>query len=157
MKVQHSLLAIMLTCSMLVSCNQNEPNQEEMKQTAQELATFLSDNYQVGDSVFFETETGETEGFVVQVSEFFPMQISNEPDFGEEYKNQQRKDQELKDKVFGYEALTYEEFIKLMQISVNKFRQSFGAYDRDLEVVFREKTKQTVKKKKESEKTNNEK
>ena len=86
MKVQHSLLAIMLTCSMLVSCNQNEPNQEEMKQTAQELATFLSDNYQEGDSVFFVTETGETEGFVVQVSEFFPMQISNEPDFGEEYK-----------------------------------------------------------------------
>ena len=86
MKVQHSLLAIMLTCSMLVSCNQNEPNQEEMKQTAQELATFLSDNYQVGDSVFFETETGETEGFVVQVSEFFPMQISNEPDFGEDVK-----------------------------------------------------------------------
>ena len=86
MKVQHSLLAIMLTCSMLVSCNQNEPNQEEMKQTAQELATFLSDNYQVGDSVFFETATGETEGFVVQVSEFFPMQISNEPDFGEDVK-----------------------------------------------------------------------
>lgn len=80
-----------------------------------------------------------------------------EMDFGEEYKNQQRKDQELKDKVFGYEALTYEEFIRLMQISVNKFRQSFGAYDRDLEVVFREKAKQTVKKKKESEKTNNEK
>lgn len=80
-----------------------------------------------------------------------------EIDFGEEYKNQQRKDQELKDKVFGYEALTYEEFIKLMQISVNKFRQSFGAYDRDLEVVFREKAKQTVKKKKESEKINNEK
>ena len=80
-----------------------------------------------------------------------------EMDFGEEYKNQQRKDQELKDKVFGYEALTYEEFIRLMQISVNKFRQSFGAYDRDLEVVFREKAKQTVKKKKESEKINNEK
>ena len=80
-----------------------------------------------------------------------------EMDFGEEYKNQQRKDQELKDKVFGYEALTYEEFIRLMQISVNKFRQSFGVYDRDLEVVFREKAKQTVKKKKESEKTNNEK
>lgn len=80
-----------------------------------------------------------------------------EMDFGEEYKNQQRKDQELKDKVFGYEALTYEEFIRLMQISVNKFRQSFGAYDRNLEVVFREKAKQTVKKKKESEKINNEK
>ena len=87
MKVQHSLLAIMLTCSMLVSCNQNEPNQEEMKQTAQELATFLSDNYQVGDSVFFETETGETEGFVVLGNEFTPLLISNEPeDFGEDVK-----------------------------------------------------------------------
>ena len=86
MKVQHSLLAIMLTCSMLVSCNLNEPTPEELKKKALELATYLSDNYQVGDSVFFETETGETEGFVVQVSEFFPMQISNEPDFGEEYK-----------------------------------------------------------------------
>ena len=87
MKVQHSLLAIMLTCSMLVSCNLNEPTPEELKKKALELATYLSDNYQVGDSVFFETETGETEGFVVQVSEFFPMQISNEPeDFGEDVK-----------------------------------------------------------------------
>ena len=75
----------------------------------------------------------------------------------EEYKTQKRKDQELMEKTFGYEALTYEEFIRLMQISVNKFRQSFGAYDRDLEVVFREKTKQTVKRKKESENTKNEK
>lgn len=85
MKAIHLIFSIMLMCYMLVSCNQNEPNQEEMKQTAQELATFLSDNYQEGDSVFFVTETGETEGFVVQVSEFFPMQISNEPDFGDEY------------------------------------------------------------------------
>ena len=86
MKAINSLFSIMLMCCVLVSCNQNEPNQEEMKQTAQELATFLSDNYQEGDSVFFVTETGETEGFVVQVSEFFPMQISNEPDYGEEFK-----------------------------------------------------------------------
>ena len=86
MKAIHLIFSIMLMCCMLVSCNQNEPNQEEMKQTAQELATFLSDNYQEGDSVFFVTETGETEGFVVQVSEFFPMQISNEPDFGEDVK-----------------------------------------------------------------------
>lgn len=85
MKAIHLIFSIMLMCCMLVSCNQNEPNQEEMKQTAHELATFLSDNYQEGDSVFFVTETGETEGFVVQVSEFFPMQISNEPDFGDEY------------------------------------------------------------------------
>lgn len=86
MKVQHSLLAIMLTSSMLVSCNPNEPTPEELKQKALELATYLSDNYQVGDSVFFETETGETEGFVVQGNEFIPLQISNEPDYGEDVK-----------------------------------------------------------------------
>ena len=78
------LFAVMAV--VLVSCNQNEPTPEELKQKALELATYLSDNYQVGDSVFFVTETGETEGFVVQVSEFFPMQISNEPDFGEDVK-----------------------------------------------------------------------
>ena len=87
MKVQHSLLAIMLTCSMLVSCNLNEPTPEELKKKALELATYLSDNYQVGDSVFFETETGETEGFVVLGNEFTPLLISNEPeDFGEDVK-----------------------------------------------------------------------
>lgn len=86
MKAIHLIFSIMLMCCMLVSCNQNEPNQEEMKQTAQELATFLSDNYQVGDSVFFETETGETEGFVVLGNEFTPLQISNEPDEGEDVK-----------------------------------------------------------------------
>lgn len=86
MKVQHSLLAIMLTSSMLVSCNLNEPTPEELKQKALELATYLSDNYQVGDSVFFETETGETEGFVVLGNEFTPLQISNEPDEGEDVK-----------------------------------------------------------------------
>ena len=37
MKVQHSLLAIMLTCSMLVSCNLNEPTPEELKKKALEL------------------------------------------------------------------------------------------------------------------------
>ena len=86
MKVQHSLLAIMLTCSMLVSCNLNEPTPEEFKQKALELATYLSDNYQVGDSVFFETETGETEGFVVYENDFVEHKISNEPDDGEEFK-----------------------------------------------------------------------
>ena len=50
MKAIHLIFSIMLMCCMLVSCNQNEPNQEEM------------------------------------VSEFFPMQISNEPDFGEDVK-----------------------------------------------------------------------
>ena len=77
----------MLTCSMLVSCNPNEPTPEELKQKALELATYLSDNYQVGDSVFFETETGETEGFVVQGNEFIPLLISNEPDYGEDVKS----------------------------------------------------------------------
>ena len=86
MKAIHLIFSIMLTCSMLVSCNPNEPTPEELKQKALELATYLSDNYQVGDSVFFETETGETEGFVIQGNEFIPLQISNEPDEGEDVK-----------------------------------------------------------------------
>ena len=86
MKAIHLIFSIMLTCSMLVSCNPNEPTPEELKQKALELATYLADNYQVGDSVFFETETGETEGFVVQGNEFIPLLISNEPDYGEDVK-----------------------------------------------------------------------
>ena len=86
MKAIHLIFSIMLMCCMLVSCNQNEPTTEELKQKALELATYLSDNYQVGDSVFFETETGETEGFVVLGNEFTPLQVSNEPDFGEDVK-----------------------------------------------------------------------
>lgn len=86
MKAIKSLLVILLISSMLVSCNQNEPDPEVMKQKALELATFLSDNYQVGDSVYFENETGEIEVFVVQVNEFIPKQISNEPNREEDFK-----------------------------------------------------------------------
>ena len=86
MKAIHLIFSIMLTSSMLVSCNLNEPTPEELKQKALELATYLSDNYQVGDSVIFKTETGETEGFVIQGNEFIPLQISNEPDEGEDVK-----------------------------------------------------------------------
>ena len=78
MKAFNQFFTIMLLCSVLVSCNQNEPDPEEMKQKAVELATFLSDNYSKGDSVFFVTETGKTEGFVVKASELFTKQISDE-------------------------------------------------------------------------------
>ena len=50
----------------------NEPERPktwpEKKKIAQNLATYLSDNYAEKDSVFFVRETGETEGFVVRWS-----------------------------------------------------------------------------------------
>ena len=86
MKKINSFLAIMLMCSVLASCNQNVPNQEEMKQKALELASFLTDNYSQGDSIFFKTETGNTEGFIVEQNRFDELYISSEPDRGEEFK-----------------------------------------------------------------------
>lgn len=77
MKTTKLFLGILLCCT-LFSCGGSgnrpeEPTQEEqneMKEKALELATFLTDNYSVGDSVFFTTETGEKEGFVVSQNRF---------------------------------------------------------------------------------------
>jgi hypothetical protein len=60
----------------LVSCKSKEsepeqptpPSQSPLTEKAKDVATFLTDNYAVGDSVFFRRETGETEGFVVRWS-----------------------------------------------------------------------------------------
>ena len=79
----------------------------------------------------------------------------NDDDF---FEKQKRKDNELKEKVFNYdEDLTFEEFTRLLDVTLRKFKSSFGCFGTDYEIVFRKKNKQLTKKKKESEKSKNEK
>ena len=63
-----------------------QPSQISLKEKAEEVATYLTDNYNVGDSVFFITETGETEGFIVKQNYFMEMIEIVEPEVGEEAK-----------------------------------------------------------------------
>ena len=71
MKTIKVLLALCITCCMFVACkSKNEPHQVTLKEKAEEVAAYLTDNYAVGDSVFFVTETGETEGFIVTINYF---------------------------------------------------------------------------------------
>jgi hypothetical protein len=61
----------------LISCKSEndpekpaQPSQNPLTEKAKEIATFLTDNYSIGDSVFFRRETGETEGFMVTQNHF---------------------------------------------------------------------------------------
>lgn len=81
-------------------------------------------------------------------------------DYGEDsyFQRQQKKDMELKDKIFNpNEDLTFEEFTRLLDITTRKFKSSFGCFGTDYEIVFRKKNNQLTKKKKESGKVKDEK
>ena len=66
--------------------------------------------------------------------------------------------EKLKEKTFNSEEdLTYDEFIRLIDIVRGKFINSFGCFGNDYEVVIRKKVNKPPKKKKESEKVNDEK
>ena len=60
-----SIIGCFMSCK-----SKNEPHQVTLKEKAEEVAAYLTDNYAVGDSVFFVTETGETEGFIVTINYF---------------------------------------------------------------------------------------
>ena len=67
--------------------NRNNPDVEkqQMAKRAQELATFLTDNYQKGDSVFFmhtdlATNECDKEGFIVDLCDFRELQYEAEPE-----------------------------------------------------------------------------
>lgn len=73
------------------------------------------------------------------------------------FARQIRKDNELKEKLFKDEDLTFDEFTRLLDITTQKFRDSFGCFNSDYEIVFRKKNKPQPKKKKESGKNKDEK
>ena len=69
-----------------------------------------------------------------------------------------RQREKLKEKTFNTEEdLTYDEFIRLIDIVKNKFIYSFGCFENDYEVVIRKKVNKPQKKKKESENVKDEK
>ena len=80
-KLLFLLLAASAVC--FISCNDPLPTQEELKaleEKAFELRTFLTDNYTEGDSIFFQWETGEIEGFVVKANYFYRLDESRPPE-----------------------------------------------------------------------------
>ena len=106
MKTTKVLLALCMTCCILMSCkSKSEPEQPvqiNLKEIAEEVATYLTDNCNVGDSVFFITETGETEGFIVKQNYFMEMIEIVEPEVGEE----------AKERSYGYDFSTVMESAK---------------------------------------------
>lgn len=83
MKHLNYLFLMCIMCCTLISCNDPLPTQEELKaieEQALELKTFLTDNYTEGDSIFFQRETGEIEGFVVKANYFDRLDVSIPPE-----------------------------------------------------------------------------
>ena len=72
--------------------------------------------------------------------------------------NLKKENEKLKEKTFNTEEdLTYDEFIRLIDIVKNKFINSFGCFENDYEFVIRKKVNKPQKKKKESENVKDEK
>lgn len=72
--------------------------------------------------------------------------------------NLKKENEKLKEKTFNTEEdLTYDEFIRLIDIVRGKFINSFGCFGTDYEVVIRKKVNKPQKKKKESENVKDEK
>ena len=115
MKTIKVLLALCITCCMFVACkSKNEPHQVTLKEKAEEVAAYLTDNYAVGDSVFFVTETGETEGFIVTINYF--VELTQIPDF-------EWGEPEPEEELIGYKLLTELKSNKdtlLIEISVDE-------------------------------------
>lgn len=59
-------------CSLLMSCEERPRiyTREDFIDRALELATFLTDNYEIGDSILFKTERGDTAFFYVRINSF---------------------------------------------------------------------------------------
>lgn len=78
MKATKLFFSLCILCCALMSCKgkantPEAPTQEKLKELKAEalvLATYLTDNYTVGDSIFFKTETDETEGFIIELNYF---------------------------------------------------------------------------------------
>lgn len=90
MKATKLLFAFCILCCALIACkgkNPEAPSEEqekELKEKALELATFLTTNYTERDRIFFKTENGTTENFVVLQNYFNELSEIIEAEEGEE-------------------------------------------------------------------------
>ena len=80
-----------ISCSIVACGNHNNPEEldekekQQMTERAQELATFLTDNYSEGDSVYFthtnlSANESNREGFVVTLCEFRKLEYEETPE-----------------------------------------------------------------------------
>ena len=89
MKPTRIIAVLFMALCLFASCHHDDgPSKEvvqKMKETAQEWAAYLSDNYQVKDSVFFlrtnlETQETQVEKFRVVGSDFYELAYEQESD-----------------------------------------------------------------------------
>ena len=89
MKPTRIIASLFLASCLLASCHHDDgPSNDmikKMKETAQNWMPYLTDNYQVGDSVYFlrtnlANHETQVEGFVVKGSEFFERGYEEEDD-----------------------------------------------------------------------------
>ena len=77
------IIFILCTAGLLAACNTNNPEPEELNEIqkiGRELATFLTDNYTEGDSIYLTTESGDKEGFIVYENHYSEIRISSVKD-----------------------------------------------------------------------------
>ena len=97
MKQTKFIISLLLATCLFASCHNNDgPSKDDvkkMKETAEEWKPYLSDNYQIGDSIYFlrtdlATQETQVEGFVVEGSLFFERGYEREDD-PSNYKNEE--------------------------------------------------------------------
>ena len=113
MKKTKFIISLLLATYLFASCHNNDgPSRDDvkkMKETALEWAAYLSDNYQMGDSIYFlrtdlETHETQVEGFVVE-SSFF-MELSYEYDNSDDLSGylHEEDDSYISLYIYGYET-----------------------------------------------------
>ena len=71
MRVAKLVFVLGVLGSLLMSCERPRIyTREDFIDRALELATFLTDNYEIGDSILFKTELGDTAFFYVRINSF---------------------------------------------------------------------------------------
>jgi len=74
------LLSLCIISCMLIACGDQPeiPAPDPMKEKADFFASCLTDNYNIGDSVYFKTWNGDIEGFVVKLNSFQELTYTSE-------------------------------------------------------------------------------
>ena len=113
MKPTRIIAVLFMASCLFTSCHHDDgPSKEvvqKMKETAQEWATYLSDNYQLRDSVFFlrtnlETHETQVEGFMVVWSDILELSYEREADDLTGYQHEE-DDSNFSLYIYGYETV----------------------------------------------------
>ena len=71
MKITKLFVVLGCLCCIMIACERQKVyTREDFIERSLELATFLTDNYEIGDSILFKTERSDTAFFYVRINSF---------------------------------------------------------------------------------------